>query len=497
MANKEKLAAEVSLVWQVMTCLGMRTTYDRPNSPCHWFNDHYGPYPAYSSCDSDDTAVIRTDQEQSLPALSRGKRYNVPEILSGCRKAPIMSIGINPNLTSYQYGINGTTWCYPYFDDIARYATHFRYRTVNQERFDLGFVRAHIEAGTECLAKAAGEIVGSSVKNDVLALSVKYQSGETGTIRLPADYVLLFDTHPSYSGEKANNAFNKGDVIAGKLALPEDEETSVIRESVGYYLRFQKMIDSFKAMGDEALRNSRVRLGEDASMGDMVSCASPGWDGYFPDTIRQGIVHECVEKRQHFRRQVIQSRPDVIVFSGDAALAMFLDAFPTEVTPAIDNNQTTYQRLRQSLDTPYWLDFTDGKTHFRSRMIFSPHFSYPDSFEPGCRLDNHDWMNFEAQFPDDARVIDKEKRTTYSGILVAVNPDQEPYAAKLSSGGKSFLSERYIDPIETIAKVLLQEYDQGRLKLDDNGKHLARTDGPCQFCDNGLFKIGQGCRYDK
>ena len=31
----------------------------------------------------------------------RGKTALVPEILSGCRKAPILSVGINPNLPGY------------------------------------------------------------------------------------------------------------------------------------------------------------------------------------------------------------------------------------------------------------------------------------------------------------------------------------------------------------------------------------------------------------
>jgi len=497
MAKKEKLATEVCLAWEVMTCLGLRTTYDRPDSPCHWFNDHYGPYPAYTPSEDESAPEKQTDQARSFPAQSKGMRYNVPEILSGCRKAPIMSIGINPNLTSYQYSTNGTTWCYPYFDDIAKYAAHFRYRTVNQDRFDLEFVKAHLEPGTQTLAKAAGEIVGISEKNNVLNLKVKYRDGKTDTIRLPADHVLLYDLHRPGNGGEAKNRFDKGDVIAGKLALPEDVATQVIREPVGYYQRFQKMVESFKSLGDEALQNSAVRLGEDAAMGDMVACASPGWDAYFPDAVLAGIVHECVEKRQHFRKQVLQSRPAVIVFSGDAALHMFQDAFPTEVTPPIKENQSLYERLQDCLETPYWLDFSDGDTSFRARMIFSPHFSYPDSFYAGCRLSNEDWTSFAEKYPDDAKTVQHAKGASYTGIFVALNPDQEPYVTNLSPVGKMFLSSRYIDPIMTIGQVLLQEYEQGRLKLDDTGKHLLRTDGPCEFCENALFQIGQGCRYDK
>lgn len=405
MSNNEKLAPEVSLVWEVMTCLGLRTTYDRPDSPCQWFNDHYGPYPAYVSRAVDPMVQLRTDKERSLPAISKGKRYSVPEIMSGCRKAPLMSIGINPNLTAYQHGINGTTWCYPYFDDITAYAKHFRYRTVNQERFQLDFIRAHLIPGTHTVAKADGKIMGMSVKNDVLALDLAYQDGETETIRLPDDRVLMFDTHDSCGSGEAGNVFKKSDVLAGRLALPDNVNTDVCREPVGYYQRFQKMIETFKAMGDQALRNSQVRLGEDASMGDMVSCASPGWNAYFPDATRQGIVEECVKKRRYFRKQVIQSRPAVIVFSGEAALEMFMEAFPIEIMPKIDENQNTYQRLTGCLKNPCWLHFSNGETSFRSRIVFSPHFSYPDSFDAGCRLDADEWDTFQRKYPDDAEKV--------------------------------------------------------------------------------------------
>lgn len=495
MSNDEKLAPEVSLVWEVMTCLGLRTTYDRPDSPCHWFNDHYGPYPAYASCEMDPLAGIKTDHESSFPALSKGKRYYVPEIMSGCRKAPIMSIGINPNLTAYQRGINGTTWCYPYFDDITAYAKHFRYRTVHQERFHRDFIREHLRPGTHTVAKANGRITGINVKNDVLALNLKYRDGEAETIRIPEDRVLLFDTHDSYGSGKSGNVFRKGDVIAGQLTLPENIKTQVYREPVGYYLRFQKMIENFKEKGDVSLRNSQIRLGEDASMGDMVSCASPGWKAYFPDAVCQGIVDECVKKRQYFRKQVIQSKPRVIVFSGEAALQMFMEAFPIEITPKIDKTHTTYERLKACLDNPHWLNFCDGENSFKSRIIFSPHFSYPDGFVAGCRLHKDEWDTFKEKYAHDAALVQDEKKTTFAGILVSINPEVEPYGSELSDKGKSYLSRRYIDPVDTIANVILQEYNENRLQLDPAGKHLIRTDGPCRFCQNELFQIEQGCLY--
>ena len=114
---------EVRLAWQVMSCRAMRSTYESNNHSCHWFNKHYGPYPAFSLVD--DLPCIDEpvrDDAVDHDGLCVGMRYQIPEIMSGCRKAPIMTIGINPNLTAYYPSRDGATWCYPYFDDIS--STH-------------------------------------------------------------------------------------------------------------------------------------------------------------------------------------------------------------------------------------------------------------------------------------------------------------------------------------------------------------------------------------
>lgn len=197
---------------------------------------------------------------------------------------------------------------------------------------------------------------------------MKYEDSETEIVRIPGDRALMFDAHDAYGGGASLNVFKKGDIIAGQPALPENVTTEVCRDPVGYYMRFQEIVETFKAKGDEALRKSEVRLGEDASMGDMVCCASPGWDAYFPDATREGII---------------------------------------------------------------------------------------------------------------------------------INPDEESYSTLLSPRSKSFLSGRYIAPIDTIAKVMLQEYEEKQLQLDNAGAYMARTDGPCRFCKNELFQIGQDCLYNK
>ena len=495
MNNEMHLSAEVQLVWEVMTCLGLRTTYDRPDSPCHWFNQHYGPYPAYSSNVSIPTRQLMQNTTLTIAARCKGHRFNVPEILSGCRKAPIMSIGINPNLTAYQHNVSGTTWCYPYFDDITSYANHFRNRTINQERFDYDFIKSHLVDGTQTFARKDGTVENIAHRNSNIALTVRYDDEETEVIRLPEHHLLLWDT------KDGTNRFHEGDPIAGELVLPEDADTMVILEPVGYYKRFQTMIERFVSKGDSALRNSRVRLGEDASQGDMVACASPGWNAYFPDTVREGVVEECVRKRKYFSRQLIQSRPSLIVFSGNAALQMFQDVFKNNIHPEIDENLTTYQLLQRSLREPYWLEFGgEEDSHFSSRLVFSPHFSYGDSFDAGCRLSTSDWTLFQEKFPGDSEriVASKKKKDTFNdGICIYINPNDADDVSDLGAEARNFLKNLYIDPIDTIAEIMLDEYSAGRLVLDEKGEHFVRTNGPCQFCKNGLFALESGCRYDK
>ena len=54
----------------------------------------------------------------------------MPELLSGCRKAPIMAVGINPNLPGWWANQRGSM--NPLFDDYRQYAHYFRYRAVDK-----------------------------------------------------------------------------------------------------------------------------------------------------------------------------------------------------------------------------------------------------------------------------------------------------------------------------------------------------------------------------
>ena len=76
-----------------------------------------------------------------LPITTRPQSFPNGEIMDGCRKVPIMTIGINPNLTAFSPGVTGTSWAYPDFtsdgdtNEWIKYAYYYRYRSVYQERF--------------------------------------------------------------------------------------------------------------------------------------------------------------------------------------------------------------------------------------------------------------------------------------------------------------------------------------------------------------------------
>lgn len=127
---------EVRIIWETMTCRGMRNYYEKETHSCHWFSQ-FGPFHAY------DIPKEEPDTEGEVKAFYVGERYQVPELLSGCRKAPLMSIGLNPNLRAVIQ-----PWrIYPYFDDIQQYARHFRFRTTFKYSIESEFYESHLDNG--------------------------------------------------------------------------------------------------------------------------------------------------------------------------------------------------------------------------------------------------------------------------------------------------------------------------------------------------------------
>jgi len=282
----------------------------------------------------------------------------------------------------------------------------------------------------------------------------------------------------------------KGDVLAAKIDWPDDRTATISRVGVGYYEQFNAIFETFKEAGDDALKQSDVSLGDDASQGDMVACASPGWNAYFTDIARNNIVDNCVDKNRYLPNQVIYSQPAVIVFSGNSAYSMFRSFFGQWIDE-MDKFETTWEQLSYCRKTPVYLNYDNDGVRFKSRLVFSPHFSYSSNFACGIWIPESQFETIQEISPKDWRFIKKNGKSAYRAILLKGEVDD--YKDKLSSTVLDVISPYYCDVEGSIADVMLQEYNNGVISLDADGKHFMRTRSSCNFCTNDVFGFVDQC----
>src|SRR5437879_124555 len=199
---------EVELVFQVRDCTTCTFFFPKDRSKLP-----YGPYPAYDFDSNTPKTASPKGDPISFPwvkGTTSPPAFPDPEVMDGCRKAPIMTIGINPNLTAFAPGQTGAAWCYPDFtnnhgtDPFTKYAYYYRYRSVYQERFDLHYVEKYLLKEGQILASNAGVVVAADRASDDPSYSIKVRydgDSQDTTINLLGElgqprYVVLFDTHP-------------------------------------------------------------------------------------------------------------------------------------------------------------------------------------------------------------------------------------------------------------------------------------------------------------
>src|SRR5688500_7173312 len=92
------LPTEVQLALEVMPCQAMHRVYESAATPhaCAYFAE-WGSYHSFDYASEGPPNTPSIEQQ----VVYTSKTALIPEILSGCRKAPIMSVGINPNLPSW------------------------------------------------------------------------------------------------------------------------------------------------------------------------------------------------------------------------------------------------------------------------------------------------------------------------------------------------------------------------------------------------------------
>lgn len=307
------LPVEVELALDVMPCQAMRRAYDGADGPhpCAHFAE-WGVLHSY------DYARSGPPPEDGIlqPSVYAGKRPVVPEILSGCRKAPILAVGINPNLPGWPDGTRNAI--HPYFDDYLQYAHYFRWRALDK-------------------------------------------------LRIPkTEYEAL-------------RAGRRDDPEVGTPLVRPGQPIAVERAPVTMYLQYQRLLDGLAeaqgwqdhalAVGEDLAYANMVACG-----GSRWTVRATDDMPVMGPVRERRIIDECFNKRAHFPRQLLQSLPAVvIVFSdttGDAFITRLARHF-TKGKPIVGEGWASLLDREIRLE----LGRTDEGAVLDTRVIFSPHAS--------------------------------------------------------------------------------------------------------------------------
>ncbi|MCI1640469.1 MAG: hypothetical protein LKI42_04250 [Bacteroidales bacterium] len=517
---KTKKFIEVELVKDVRNC-----------RDCKWFWDGirpYGRFPAYD-WNEDCPEAVRDQKDSSghtpvplLKARACGMGQVSPGIMHGCRKAPVMTIGINPNMTAYFPSMQGSSWAYPDFSSDIRYAYYYRHHSVYQESMDISFIKKHIIKGTEVRAEKAGWLLGTSRCNSHrwMLLKVLYE-GETQPREIEAawseerHFVVVVNAMPGPLPD-SSPTFSAGDIIGGMVDRLKGENVQLFSNGSGYYQRFLQIFDKWKSISSILPADAPLCISEDVAQHDMIACASPGWSEKY-DIPTEKITDNCVIKRAFLLSQLVQSRPKVIVVVGGSSLGMFarmMSPFFTNFDysyKTVDSSgketihiRETYQLLKETTEREAFIDINIEGFHLHSRLIVTPHFSYPDNFKCHSRVSLLAWQAMEKDFPKDVDILKNDasqhrvKEDPASGIVaVAINGPDDPIRSQLSVSAWNVLMAYYYDPVRMVADVLEQELQSGRLSYDKSSGHLTRAEGGCTFCRNSEWAFTEPCAYGK
>lgn len=524
---------EVKLVDQVRSC---RT--------CKWFwgtIPPYGNFPVYDWKENFPEAIRNQQQTTSqvvekpvLRGQACGQAQIDPGVMHGCRKAPIMTIGINPNMTAYFPSRSGALWSYPKFSNNARYAYYYRHHNVYQESLDSGFIEKNILDGTKLVAEQDGWLLKSERSSDHrwMLLTILYVGQDVpmeiemdwgvddrfvvlknrsyASERSPHMRRIVFD-NIEYTVDTSKLSFRKGDIIGGKIAGLINDDVQIYENSTGYYQRYVQVLERFKELVDGPLKYAPLSISEDVAQHDLIACASPGWSSAY-DIPRNKITKSCVTDNAWLLSQLVQSKPAVIVIVGESSFAMFISIFAPflkdfnyQYPTAADKNgliiKETYQLLRETTERKKFLHIKVGNFELKSRIVISPHFSYQDNFIRHSRLTDSAWDAFLTEFPEDYAVLVESRRireNTWNNVIPIIidGPDDE-IKNKMSTSAWRVLMAYYVDPIKMLAEVLVQELEDDRLQYDEKINRLKRNEGSCQFCVNNLWTFPEGCAYDK
>ena len=534
---------EIELVYNVRPCGTCKFFWpDNPN------DQSYGPYPLFDFKENfpkENDPKGTPEMYEWIEGETVESGFPNGEVMDGCRKTPIMTIGINPNMTAFAPGTNGASWAYPRFssdngtDGFAKYAYYYRYRNVYQERYEFDYVKQYLLSDSEITVTETVTVTQDQIKaskdgkivsaerpgaGPTFDLVIKYDDDdEEITITLQREkgmprYVLLFDDR------EPTNVFKAGDAIAAKLDVPAGENVNIYQKLQTYYEQFVPTLNTFSDfLKSKGFGDADLKIGEDVGQLDMVACASPHWKPSFLGGSQDSenlIISNCVLKNAWAMKQLVMTRPSVLYLVGESSYNMFKKYFgnliyrnkPLPERPS-DYAFTLFHETIDSEDPTMFKFETeiDGKPYsIETRLIVTPHFSFSTNFLPQIRLYSAKREELEKSYPECFEFIKSDDRITVS------EPDkgydsyswsEEDNESILSTIKEQYadcwkeMSWDYYNPHAQMAQVLEDLYADGKLtyeKADDKEKgYLKRSDGGCKFCVNKHWTFPEGCPYDK
>lgn len=451
-----------------------------------------------------------------------------PAALYGCRKAPVMLIGINPNLPNH-FIIPRTT------ADLEHWRSG-SYRVLRFHPTDADYAKACRHAPEAPLEIADEAALEDLLRSDLTMLVapqngriVGSDEGPEGSQREPErrHARLLLEmadgTRSAYEwppkqneiwGSEENLAIVRGRFAAGEVVSGFIDRSVIGREvrvrtgrEDRYYGNAKRLL---AAVGTHL--NASLVLGEDMSLHDVVACASPGWDAKWKLPL-SSITANCVGKNRWLHRQIEQSDPKVLLITSRTALGLFADsALGRLSTPLSQLPEKGGGReglfFRVATEGLWWEREVAGVL-VRTRIVLAPHLSYNDNLIPHSYFTQEKWLEFQGINPDAADWLSAQVRAESNRpVVVPVVFGEGDVMVCLDSNQLwTALSERYpdaeaalralwIDPLNLISGAIASELT--RLGVGQTaGARLTRNAGPCTFCRNRWWTIGDGCDYGK
>jgi hypothetical protein len=514
---------EIELVYNLRSC-GTCQFFWPPDAP-----QPYGPYPTYDFLSNTPNEATAAEADASfvwIQGTTRPQAFPDPEVMDGCRKAPIMTIGINPNLTAFASGKTGASWCYPSFssadgtDSWAKYAYYYRYRSIYQEHFALEFIEPFLLPGGRITAPKPGLMKEFPRASDDPAFEIRVQyegDANVSSLHLPGTpggprYVVLVD-----AGEK----FAAGDLLAARLSVPAGHSTDIYAEPISYYTQMLPVLQTFETfLKKQGHADATLRVGEDVGQVDMIACATPHWGPPWLGGNVQSvntIISNCVHKNAWAMKQLVQTKPAVIFLVGQSSWNMFRQCFGHLLvmkTPLPEFPEDgAYTLLRMTTQQECRLKFStkiDGHVYeLSTRIIITPHFSYDENFIPQFRMSPQTFTIFAKQYPTVVAFLQEDPRLVFqapagSFVVAGITKDIPDVMADLKARDPSAAAELmqyFYDSHNMMAVVLEQMYTQGQLAYtsptSSTAGFLTRGSGPCEFCVNDHWSFPKGCPYGK